>query len=382
MITNFIIHIEGYGQIVGDKTNQITLNSQKLTTTVLPKISWKMPLREYTNSEASSIDIKASVTSTTPLKEVRIEIKKRLDEEILNAKVIDLSHNNLSADVDMHLFLRNGQNYINIVAENHEGGRVNEHRSVLVGLDALKDALAIDRKDFALLFATDRYEHWNDLRNPIHDAETIGQELKERYNFEVEVVKDASQEEVFHKLREYAQRKYKPQDQLFIFFAGHGQYDETFGEGYVVAKNSLRRDLAKVSYISHNRLRNNINNIPSDHIFLTMDMCFGGTFDAKLAGTRSNEEEADDDAFIVKKLSLKTRKFLTSGSKEYVSDGIAGQHSPFARKFIEALRTNGGNDKILTLTELNLFMERLKTTPRYGEFGDDEKGSDFLFLAR
>ena len=64
------------------------------------------------------------------------------------------------------------------------------------------------------------------------------------------------------------------------------------------------------------------------------------------------------------------------------SDGIAGQHSPFARKFLEALKSNGGGDRILTLTELNLFMERIKTTPRYGDFGDNDKGSDFLFLAR
>ena len=117
-------------------------------------------------------------------------------------------------------------------------------------MDALKDAIAIDRKDYALLFATDRYDNWGDLVNPINDAETIGKELAERYGFEVEIVKDANQDDVFNKLRSYAQRNYKPQDQLFIFFAGHGQYDETFGEGYIVAKNSLQNDQAKTSYIS------------------------------------------------------------------------------------------------------------------------------------
>ena len=369
-------------QIVADRTNSINLDLSRSLSTVLPEITWEYPRQEYTNSEENQIGIKAAVRSNVPLKEVKLTIKKSLDEEPLNSKNLELS-STLSADIEMNLFLTEGQNYVVITAENNQGGIVSDSRSVLIGMDALKDAIAIDRKDYALLFATDRYDNWNDLVNPINDAETIGKELTDRYGFEVEIVKDANQDDVFTKLRQYAQRNYKPQDQLFIFFAGHGQYDETFGEGYIVAKNSLANDQAKTSYISHNRLRNNINNIPADHIFLTMDVCFGGTFDAVLAGSRSAAyEETDDETFIVKKLSLKTRKYLTSGSKEYVSDGIAGQHSPFARKFLEALKSNGGGDRILTLTELNLFMERLKTTPRFGDFGENEKGSDFLFLAR
>ena len=49
---------------------------------------------------------------------------------------------------------------------------------------------------------------------------------------------------------------------------------------------------------------------------------------------------------------------------------------------IEALKSNGGEDKILILDEIKLYMERLQTTPRFGEFGDDESGSDFVFVAK
>ena len=185
------------------------------------------------------------------------------------------------------------------------------------------------------------------------------------------------------KLREYAQINYKPQDQLLIFFAGHGQYDDVFGEGFLVAKNSLRNDVSKNSYISHNRIRSNINNIPCGHIFLSMDVCFGGTFDPLLASSRSAAyEETNDKEYLVRKLSKKTRKYLTSGSKEYVSDGVAGSHSPFARNFIEALKSNGGEDRILILDEIKSYMERLKSTPRFGEFGSNENGSDFVFISQ
>ena len=51
----------------------------------------------------------------------------------------------------------------------------------------------------------------------------------------------------------------------------------------MVTKESLANDEAKTTYLSHNRLRSIVNNIPCDHIFLTMDVCFGGTFDNAVA---------------------------------------------------------------------------------------------------
>jgi len=73
---------------------------------------------------------------------------------------------------------------------------------------------------------------------------------------------------------------------------------------------------------------------------------------------------------------------LTSGGKEYVSDGIPGKHSPFASKFIESLRSSGGTDRVLTLQELITNMEVLKQVPRSGSFGEDQKQSDFVFIAK
>ncbi|MBP6721260.1 MAG: hypothetical protein KA239_02995, partial [Bacteroidia bacterium] len=86
--------------------------------------------------------------------------------------------------------------------------------------------------------------------------------------------------------------------------------------------------------------------------------------------------------FINRKLQFKTRRYLTSGGKEYVPDGAPGSHSPYARKFLDALRNYGGHDRIMTLAELVLYFERLMPEPRFGEFGGNEPGSDFLFIAR
>lgn len=375
--------ISGSSQIVSDRTNSIDLIfSKPIAATILPEIMWEFPSLEFTSSKENRISIKADVVSIVPLKRVSIGITRSLNSEPTAYRDIELKSTTYTKVEKNNIYLPNGQSYVVVRAENEDGGVVTDYRSIIVGMDALKDAISIDRKDYALLFATDQYDNWNDLVNPIYDATAIAKELEDRYGFEVKIVENADQDEVMVTLREYAQLKYKPQDQLFVFFAGHGQFDEVVGEGYVVARNSRKRDVSKNSYISHNRLRNNINNIPCDHIALVMDVCFGGTFDPLLASSRDIYDEIDNNEYIAKKLSMKTRKFLTSGGKVYVSDGVRGNHSPFAARFLEALKSNGGEDRLLTFSEVNLSMQKLHTTPRFGSFGGDEAGSEFLFIAR
>jgi hypothetical protein len=278
-----------------------------------------------------------------------------------------------------------GENIIRLVVENSKGGKVSSVRSVLMGRDAIADAVDINRQDYALIFATDNYDHMDDLVNPVNDGRTIETLLKSKYGFQTEIVENASNDEILSKITEYNIKKFNPQDQLFVFFAGHGVFDETLGEGYVVATNSLLNDRGRSSYVSHILIRERLNNIKCEHIFLMMDVCFGGTIDPILAKARAVDDmdEAVDRQFLVKKLTRHTRKFLTSGSKEYVSDGIPGKHSPFAEKFILALKEiGGGTGRILSLLELRTYFLKLNSEPRFGSFGKDDPASDFVFVAK
>ncbi len=238
--------------------------------------------------------------------------------------------------------------------------------------------------DYALIIATNSYQAMNPLVNPVFDANTIASELENNYNFQVEKLIDPPLSQITLKIREYARKMYSDDDQLFIFIAGHGEYDDFYKEGYLVATDSKKGDEGKTSYLPHSALRTYINNIPCKHIFLAMDVCFGGTFDPYLASSRGNEESAQAERayFIKRKLNSKTRLYLTSGGKEYVPDGRPGQHSPFARKFLEALSTYGGADRILTYKEILGVVESVIPEPRYGEFGDNQPGSDFIFIGR
>jgi hypothetical protein len=376
------------GQNVAGRSSTFSVDTKKKVTSTVPKIVWAQPIPEITYTHESRVVIKFSVETTTPIKAITITIKESIDAASRGAQTLKPEESQkLLTVIEKTVFLTDGDNIVDVVVENEEGIKTKSYKTIRVGAAAIANANKLDRTDYALIFATDQYDNWPDLVNPVFDSRTIGEELTSRYGFKVDMVENPTQDEILLKLREYAEKKYKPLDQLLIFFAGHGSYDQTFGEGFVVTRESLANDEGKTSYLSHNRLRSIINNVPSEHVFLVMDVCFGGTFDEALASARGLDDsgvykEQDQNQFITRKLTMKTRKYLTSGGKTYVSDGITGQHSPFARKFIDALQSQGGSDGILTSAEIFGFVEKLKIQPRQGKFGDDLPGSDFLFVVK
>lgn len=381
--------VSGFAQNVSTRTNDFEVDfsdPNKLVTSTIPVINWITPVAETTYAQENKYKIKFEIESGTPIKNITISIKEGVNAASRGSQNVqpDASQN-MKAEIERSVTLMPGENVLEIVAENQDGVKTISYKTVHVGSTGIADAGKLDRTDYALIFATDQYDNWPDLVNPVFDARTVAEELRKTYGFKVEIIENATQNEILKKLREYIEKKYKPLDQLFLFFAGHGNYDATFGEGYLVPKEALANDEAKTSYLSYNRLRSVVNNIPCEHVFLTMDVCFGGTFDQSLASSRGMDDEYKEKSaaeFITQKLTYKTRKFLTSGGKQYVSDGIPGKHSPFARALVEALRSKGGRDGILTLSEITPYVEKLKITPRSGEFGDNAPGSDFVFVAR
>lgn len=381
--------LEVCAQNVSSRSNVFEVDfsdPSKLINSVIPTIEWLEPLAENLYTESNKTKIKFEVKSEKPIKQIILSAKETEGSPVRGASSITPEEDEKFRKViERTLTLADGANYIEVMIENIDGAKTVSHRIIRVGAAALADAAKLDRTDYAILFTTDQYDNWPALINPINDGRMIAEELRNNYGFKVEIMENGSQTDILKKIREYAEKKYKPLDQVFIFFAGHGQYDETFGEGFVVTKESLANDVAKTTYLSHNRLRSIINNIPCDHIFLGMDVCFGGTFDEAIAHRGMEEEvyrEASQAEMVNRKLVYKTRRYLTSGGKEYVPDGRPGMNSPFTRKFLEALRTRGGKDLILTTGEINSFVETLKPQPRSGVFGDNAPGSDFIFVAR
>jgi tetratricopeptide (TPR) repeat protein len=243
------------------------------------------------------------------------------------------------------------------------------------------------RKDYALLFATNEYDvGWEPLTNPIRDAKDIATELHDSYGFETEVVENPSRERVLLKLREYISKDFGENDQFFIFFAGHGVFDDVFRQGYIVTRDSQRNDETRGTYISYDNLRAMVDSMHARHVLLVMDACFSGTFDRRIgeAGSRGNETYANFTfpELFANKVRFATRKFLTSGGKDYVPDGLPGHHSPFASHLLEELRTYGRDQGYLSFANVQTAVERTNPEPHWGEFGADEPGSDFFFVSK
>ncbi|MHA2100655.1 MAG: caspase family protein [Candidatus Kariarchaeaceae archaeon] len=295
---------------------------------------------------------------------------------IAQLKINDVIVNSIDSKFSQNVYLPLSENFITIEAINLKG------KSEIIKLKVINNAFGSReiRTDYALLFATDIYDSFPNLVNPIFDAETIKGELTENYNFETHLVKNAARDSLLATLRKYSSINYDKEDQLMIFFAGHGIFDDIYKEGYLMAADTKNDDIVKSSYLSHSLLQTIVNNIPCEHILLVIDACFSGTFDQRIASRGNNETDRINEEWIEKKLSLKTRKYITSGGKEYVSDGKKGHHSPFARRILQALRDYGGSDGVLTLSELLANLEGIDPEPRSSEFGDNQPGSSFLFI--
>ena len=369
-----------FSQEIKKRSNYIDVN----IATDVPRIIWVNPGTDNLTLSSGVLQLNFGLLGRSEITDVTILVNNLPIGRINDYTEVDRSKHNYDKYINQRIVLEPGENTIAVGAKSANGKSTLETRTIIV--NATEDVIAAStRKDYALFFAIDEYKEWGDLGNPINDARAINEELENFYGFESELIINPKQEDIILKLRQYTTKHYGEHDQLFIFFAGHGQFDDIFKQGYLVCADSKINDATKSSYLSHTVLREIIDNIPNQHIFLTIDACFGGTIDPLIAksDSRGMDNMYSDIAtmqFINRKLRFKTRRYLTSGGKEYVPDGRPGMNSPFTTKFLSALRSYGGADKIITIPELLLYLEKLKPEARTGSFGSNEPGSDFVFV--
>ena len=226
--------------------------------------------------------------------------------------------------------------------------------------------------DYALLFATNDYfpfnddehhgEYWPDLETPIRDATILKQEL-DKYGFKVDIKDNLkTRADILGVIEDYAKKDYEPGDQLFVYFAGHGDF--YLNNGYIAAGDSKlpKYDSGMSSYLAYGQLKDLLDRIDCDRVMLTLDVCYGGTFDDNIALSPGPITRGPDDApaerGVVQKLNLqntlkvRTRWYLSSGGKEEVLDGMAGANSPFALALVSILRNGAGKDGVLTIPEV------------------------------
>ncbi len=129
------------------------------------------------------------------------------------------------------------------------------------------------------------------MAEPLRDANDLKEVLTRDYRFEesnVALLANPTRNEVLDSLEALA-RKVKGNDNLLIFYAGHGYWDEEFQQGYWLPSDARKN--SKSSWISNATIRDYIYGIKTKHTLLIADACFsGGMF--KTRNAFSGEEKS------------------------------------------------------------------------------------------
>lgn len=240
----------------------------------------------------------------------------------------------------------------------------------------------------ALLIANQSYRHWPRLNNPLNDVQDLKRMLEQRYDFQVTVLADATRRDMFAAFNALRARL-KPEDNLLVFYAGHGDLEESTQRGYWVPVDGERGN--RSNWMSVVDVTDQINALGVRQVLVVADSCYSGTMartalpvaDADLVGERHWD--------ALRAISqLRARVALTSGGLEPVVDGGAGRNSLFASSLLEVLEAV--NEPIETrrlfdalAARFSLRAQRLKVQqkPLYApiRFAGHEAG-DFIFVPR
>lgn len=234
-------------------------------------------------------------------------------------------------------------------------------------------------KYYALIIGVQDYkdESINDLDRPVADANSLYQTLIANYSFEkqdVNFLKNPTRDQLFEALELFS-KKVKTIDNLLIFYAGHGFWDEARNQGYWFPSDARRQN--RSTWLTNADLKEYISAIKSKHTLLISDACFsGGIF-------KSRSVMAGASRAVKELYELPSRKAMTSGTLKEVPD-----QSVFIQYLVKRLQQN---------TEKYLSAEQLYSTlriavinnsangqvPQFGEIKESgDEGGDFIFIKK
>jgi hypothetical protein len=176
------------------------------------------------------------------------------------------------------------------------------------------------------------------LKSAANDANAVAALLKSRYGYQTSLVLNGGRLEILTALNEMRE-KLKPEDNLLIYYAGHGEVDAA-GQGYWVPTDGAAG--ASKTWISNAAISDILNTIAAKHVLVVADSCYSGTMTRASAPTfDAGSMPPEKWATWVKTMANgRSRTALTSGGVMPVPDTGSGRHSYFARAFLNVLQDN------------------------------------------
>jgi hypothetical protein len=237
---------------------------------------------------------------------------------------------------------------------------------------------------YGLIIGIDEYTgEWPQLRNAVNDAKGVAELLTSKYTFtslKTMYNQEATRDKILAEF-ERLMGTVKANDNVFIYYSGHGEYIESMDKGFWVPIDATGKSVSK--YISNEDIRAFLSGIPSKHTLLVTDACFSGDI---FRGKTMTIPYENSTKYYSKMYSLSSRKALTSGGIEPVMDKGKENHSIFAYYFLQALRNN--TEKYIDAGQVfdNLkipVVNNSMQTPAYSPIRNaGDEGGQFIFIAK
>ena len=193
-------------------------------------------------------------------------------------------------------------------------------------------------KFYALIIGNNDYKAYPDLQTPVTDAKSLEVLLRERYGFKTKILLNANRHAIMSALNELNQ-KLTEQDNLLIYYAGHGEIDQKSQSAYWLPVDSEAGNTA--NWISSQSITEFLSIMPAKHIMVVADSCYSGALTGSaVARLPEGMDAAKRERWLKAMNSRKARTVLTSGGVKPVMDQGGGSHSVFANAFLKVLRGN------------------------------------------
>ena len=369
----FYFHSFLYSQELRSGKSTIQINNLKVKEKTIPDTT--PPLIKIISPLLEEDKIKTNNPEITVIGKIT-DSESGINRIFINSEKFKLTKDGLFAQ---DILLEKGNNKINVIAIDNEDNY--SSKSIIVDYkpksDIITSQLDVEGNYYALLIGIDNYEDPNlmNLDNPIRDAENLYNVLVLDYYFDKEnvlLIKNAKRADITNALDLMAE-KLTRHDNLLIFYAGHGWWDEKANIGYWLPCDA--RISRKAEWFRNSTLCDYLKEINSKHTLLIADACFGGA----IFKTRGASMEAPKAIQML--YDLPSRKAMTSGTLTEVPD-----RSTFVKYLIERLNTN--KDKYIASEQLFssfriAVINNSDVIPQYGEIKNvGDEGGDFIFIKK
>jgi len=190
----------------------------------------------------------------------------------------------------------------------------------------------------ALIIANNDYLKVPKLETPVTDARAVEKILSVKYGFKTKLLINGTRYQILSELNKL-RATLTEEDNLLVYYAGHGELDKVNMRGHWLPIDADGDNTA--NWISTVAITDILNSMAAQHVMVVSDSCYSGAMTrSSLARLDTGVTHKQRNDWLKAMLKSRSRTVLTSGGLKPVMDGGGGQHSVFARAFIEALGEN------------------------------------------